>query len=240
MGALFIASVSVLTSCKDYDDDIKDVNESVATLRTDLQKQIDALQEAQKTCCDGVKARLDAAEAALDALKGSVSETDMNAAIQAAINGYDEEVAKNFDAKVLAAVTEYVNAQAAAAAATAKSEALQDAKDYADDLMKKLNFGDKQGAEAFAELAAQFATLSGKVSGIDEALNKVGGINSRLEAVEGAIQNLDVQKAASEAFEAAMKEKFGENFDYAKLKEIVAGYDEQLKQALKQPAITLP
>ena len=64
MGALFIASVSVFTSCKDYDEDIQNLQQQVDGLKSDLNSQIATLDAAQKKCasdCATAQAALDQA-----------------------------------------------------------------------------------------------------------------------------------------------------------------------------------
>ncbi|MBQ3362120.1 MAG: hypothetical protein IJG46_08300, partial [Prevotella sp.] len=61
MGALFIASVSVFTSCKDYDEDIQNLQTQVDGLKSDLNKRIDDLTAKQEQCksdCAAAKAAL--------------------------------------------------------------------------------------------------------------------------------------------------------------------------------------
>mgnify|MGYP000891725389 CR=1 FL=1 len=48
MGAFFIASMSMFTSCKDYDDDIKSNANDIAALKTQLKTLEAALEKAKQ------------------------------------------------------------------------------------------------------------------------------------------------------------------------------------------------
>ena len=92
-GALLIASVGTFVSCKDYDDDINNLQEQInkAALREEVTSQLTSLSNALSTAIDNVKGAADnaktAADAALDAANaaqttadGKVSKTDYEAA----------------------------------------------------------------------------------------------------------------------------------------------------------------
>ena len=88
MGALFIASVSVFTSCKDYDEDIQNIQQQVDGLKSDLNSQIATLKAAQEKCasdCAAAQAALDQAIKNLESTKAN--KDDVNKAIQDAIAG---------------------------------------------------------------------------------------------------------------------------------------------------------
>ena len=53
MGAFFIASMSMFTSCKDYDDDIKSNANDIAALKTQLKTLEAALEKSKAGCCYG-------------------------------------------------------------------------------------------------------------------------------------------------------------------------------------------
>jgi hypothetical protein len=109
MGAFFIASMSMFTSCKDYDDDIND-----------LQAQID--KAALKTDLDNLSSTLT-----------SVKTTADNALAQATANKADVQAAKDAATQAAAQVAEAVKqaSDASTAATTAKTVA-EEAKKAAD------------------------------------------------------------------------------------------------------------
>lgn len=120
-GALMVASTGTFTSCKDYDDDIKDLQEQIdkkasieemkaqlATVQTDLQtaKQSaeaaktsaqEALKAAQEAKDEAAKAKAEAALIAAEAKAEAIAAAEakvktMQAELEKAINGKLEEV----------------------------------------------------------------------------------------------------------------------------------------------------
>ena len=229
MGAMFIASVSVLTSCKDYDDDINALQSQVDGLKTELNNRISELDAAQKACkaeCQTAQANLDAAIKALEAK--AATKDELKTAIAAAL-GDAEAKAKELDAEVLAAAKDYADKAAAAAAATAKKEAIDAAKEYADGLYadldaKKVNVADY--VVKMQELDATIAALTGRLENVEDAVS----------ANTAAITQLKTQVAALEAFDEQVKKDFeGVN---TKIDEVKAAIEEQ-KKALEAQKTSL-
>ena len=156
MGALTVASVSTMTSCKDYDDDINKV-ETIAdannALIKKLQEQTTALQTALTT-----------AQSTADAAKTAAAEA-ATAAKNAQATG-DEALAK---AKTAEAAAE----AAKAAAAEAKKAAIEEATKQVKELKNQVDAALDQKLDV-AVFNDAVTKLEGTIAGIDETLNKLG------------------------------------------------------------------
>ena len=186
MGALFIASVSVFTSCKDYDEDIQNLQQQVDGLKSDLNSQIATLDAAQKKCasdCATAQAALDQAIKNLESTKAN--KADVDKAIEDAIKGAkaDNDALKTELQKYAA---DYADAAAAKAAAAAKEEAIAEAKKYAEQLCD--------------ELDAKKVDLVEYTAKVQELQNSIKAVSDDLAAYKAE------QKSAWEANDEALKE----------------------------------
>lgn len=223
MGALFIASVSVFTSCKDYDDDIKGLETRVGDLEKSLNEQIAALNAVQAECkanCEATATRVAAAEAAL---KAKADQDAVDKAIAAAIAGYQAD-----DVKYLAEAKEYAAAQAADAAAKAQAAAIEEAKKLAEDL--KAQIATKVGTEDFNKAVAE---LTQKIEAVDPKLNKLtedfDALKSAVDANGIAVNEIKTQIAALETFKAEVEKDFpGVKADVATALEKLAAQEKAL------------
>lgn len=86
LGTLLVTSIGTFTSCKDYDDDIKGLQEQIdknGSTVSDLQNQLTTLKvaaEAAKTAADAAKAAATAAQTAANAAKASGDQAKIDAA----------------------------------------------------------------------------------------------------------------------------------------------------------------
>ena len=148
-GALFLGvSGTTFTGCKDYDDDIDSLKEKDSNLESvisALKTQVSTLETALETAQSAASAAQNAAEIAQKA--ASTAQTAADKAMAEA------EAAKSL---------------ATSAAATAKAEAIKEAKEYAESLIA--NLASKGDIEAVVN---DLNELSSKVSGIDLALNNL-------------------------------------------------------------------
>ncbi|MCR5129883.1 MAG: hypothetical protein K6C10_00270 [Prevotella sp.] len=230
MGAMFIASVSVLTSCKDYDDDITGLQSQVDALKTELNTKVSALEAAQAACkseCQTAQANLDAAIKALEAK--AATKDELNAAVAAALTSA-KETAEGLDAEVLAAAKAYADAAAEKAAATAKAEAIAEAKAYADGLYADLD-AKKVDVATYAakmqELDATIAALTGRVEAVE---GDVEELKNAVSANAQAIAEMKLQIAALQAFDEQVKKDFADvNTEIANVKKAL----EEQKNALE-------
>lgn len=166
MGALFIASVSVFTSCKDYDEDIQNLQQQVDGLKSDLNSQIATLDAAQKKCasdCATAQAALDQAIKNLESTKAN--KADVDKAIEDAIKGAkaDNDALKTELQKYAA---DYADAAAAKAAAAAKEEAIKEAVAQAKALVDAL---DAKKVD-LVEFTAKVQELQNSIKAVDDAL----------------------------------------------------------------------
>ena len=222
MGAFFLLSMSMFTSCKDYDDDI---NANKAAI-TELQEQLKTLQAAQ----DALKASVDAAAAtyatkvelkAVDDAVKALSEQlagyvtlqqldEAKAAVQAAI-----EAAGKKSADDLAAVKDELSKQIAAI----------------DPALDKINTALKE--ETSAREAAD-KNIQSQLDALDALVKSLtGGSSEVITNIKNDITNLtntkaDITKVNEVADEVAKKldaSKFTEfqNGDFAALRKAVEG-----------------
>ena len=178
MGAFFIASMSMFTSCKDYDDDINDLQAQIdkAALKTDLDNLSSTLTSV-KTTADNALAQATANKADVQAAKDAATQ----AAAQVA-----EAVKQASDASTAATTAKTVADEAkkaADAAAADASEALKQAaansalagelqkavKTMQDEYAKYAETNDAQ----LKELAANVKKFKAAVSGIWSAVSNV-------------------------------------------------------------------
>ena len=163
-GALLAASAGTFTSCKDYDDDIKGLQEQIdksGSTITDLQSQLTTL-----------KAAADAAQATADAAKTAAAEA--KTAADAAKAAGDDAAVKAAEAKVLAE-------EAKAAAATAKAEAIEE-------VTKQVTALKTLMEQALAEKVDQsvfdaaILAVNAQIKAIDENLSKLAGTVEGIDA----------------------------------------------------------
>jgi len=159
-GALLATTTGTFTSCKDYDDDIKGLQEQIdkkgATMET-IANQLKTLESA-----------LDAAKTTADAAKDAAAKAQ--AAADAAKSAGDAALAKAKEAEAKAQT-------AIAAAATAKTEAIEAAK--AEIATLKTLLEEKIAGKVSQDVYdAAVAALGGRIDGIQEGLNtlKTGAV----------------------------------------------------------------
>ena len=217
MGALFIASVSVFTSCKDYDDDIQNLQGQVDGLKSDLNNQIASLKAAQEQCkadCAAAQAALDQAIKNLESTKAN--KDDVNKAIEAAIKGaQDANDALEGSLKKYAA--DYADAAAEKAAAAAKKDALDAVEALATELRAKLDT-----KVDLVEFAAAVKDLNDKIAGIDGRLTKVEEALGAVGANTAAIEQMKLQIDALEKFDQQVTKDFeGVNTEITNVKKAI-------------------
>ena len=218
MGALFIASVSVFTSCKDYDEDIQNLQQQVDGLKSDLNSQVATLKAAQEKCasdCAAAQAALDQAIKNLESTKAN--KADVDKAIQDAIAGAkaDNDALKTELQKYAA---DYADAAAAKAAAAAKEEAIKEAVAQAQKLVDAL---DAKKVD-LVEFTAAVKDLNDKIAGIDARLVKVEEALTAVGANTAAIEQMKIQIAALEKFDQQVTKDFeGVNTEIGNVKKAI-------------------
>lgn len=164
-------------SCKDYDDDITEINTTTDGLAQQLKDLNAALQTANADAA-AAKAAADAAKAAADA-----ASDDATKAIEAA---------------------NAAAAEANAAAAEAKAEALKEVIAQAEALQKQINANanlTKENAEAIAALAGRINGIEQGLANIDltdinkqlgEQANLIAEANKQIQAIQTQIKALEI------------------------------------------------
>ena len=209
MGALTIASVSTFTSCKDYDDDIDNLQSQID--KAGLQSDIDALKTQLQDAASTASAAKTTAETALAKANDAAVKEDVEKAIEAV-----ETTANKAANDVATAIGDAANAQTVAdgaqKAADAAAKAAKDAQDQADKAVKdaaaalsKANAAAKQ--EDFVKALERIGNLeTSRVTAdkLDEKLNQlkeellgadgdketIGSLTVKVNAYKGAVDEL--------------------------------------------------
>ena len=163
MGALTIASVSTFTSCKDYDDDIDNLQSQID--KAGLQSDIDALKTQLQDAASTASAAKTTAESALAKANDAAVKADVEKAIQKV-----EVTANKAATDVATAISNAANAQTTAdgaqKAADAAAKAAKDAQKQADQAVKD------------AAAAATTANAAAKQADFEKALVRIGNLET--------------------------------------------------------------
>lgn len=163
MGALTIASVSTFTSCKDYDDDIDNLQSQID--KAGLQSDIDALKTQLQDAASTASAAKTTAESALAKANDAAVKADVEKAIQKV-----EVTANKAATNVATAISNAANAQTTAdgaqKAADAAAKAAKDAQKQADQAVKD------------AAAAATTANAAAKQADFEKALERIGNLET--------------------------------------------------------------
>ena len=163
MGALTIASVSTFTSCKDYDDDIDNLQSQID--KAGLQSDIDALKTQLQDAASTASAAKTTAESALAKANDAAVKADVEKAIKAV-----EATANKAADDVATAISNAANAQTTAdgaqKAADAAAKAAKTAQDQADKAVKD------------AAAAATIANAAAKQADFVKALERIGNLET--------------------------------------------------------------
>jgi len=199
VAALF-ASTSVFTSCKDYDDDIKNLQEQINARA--MQTDLESLRSSLTSQLETVKQSLDTKDAEL----------------QKAIQQLQSDLSTKANASDLNALNSKVELQAAAIeklvssidALTAKDAALQTQIDAINAALDE--YAKKKDLE---ELAAKYTALKGDFDkAVEELTAKIGAVEATAKANGIAIaavqENLKKQQEAFDAYKTAMDKRLAE------------------------------
>ena len=163
MGALTIASVSTFTSCKDYDDDIDNLQSQID--KAGLQSDIDALKTQLQDAASTASAAKTTAESALAKANDAAVKADVEKAIKAV-----ETTANKAATDVATAISNAANAQTTAdgaqKAADAAAKAAKAAQDQADQAVKD------------AAAAAATSNAAAKQADFVKALERIGNLET--------------------------------------------------------------
>lgn len=207
MGAMVIASVSMFTSCKDYDDDINKLQTQIdAITAQNLQSQLTTLQSSLQ------KAQSDATAAESKAKEALAAAEAAAAAANAEGGAADAAAAAQTTADAAKAAAEAAEAAAAAAAKQETVDALEDAiKDIKAILDGKVSTADYEKDQEAVKKAIEDAIkgVEAKIAAINEGLVTLDDVKKLLAdegiATNAVVQNLSNQIDALNAFKAKME-----------------------------------
>ena len=212
-GALLTASTSGLTSCKDYDDDISNLQGQIDKLATadqlsakvsEMQAAISAAQSAAEAKAAAAQTVADAAKAAAGdaaaAAKAAQSTADAAAAAAAEVQKAADKAIADLEAK--AATKDELKAAADAAAAAVKAIEVSHAADKAA-IEKAIADGLKEVKDEIAKTNEKLAALAARLDEVDKKL-------AALEAGEGQEEKLKEIQAEVEAVSDELKAIIGE------------------------------
>ena len=200
-GALLTASTSGLTSCKDYDDDISNLQSQIDKLATveqlqskasELQAAISAAQSAAESKAAAAETVAKAAQSAADAAATAASKAQSTAdgASQAAKDAAAAAAAANEVGKAAQAAVDKLAAEAATKAELEAAAAA--AKTYVDSVKDAIE----------AAHAADKATIEKAIAdGLDEVKAEIAKTNEALAALDARVKAAEDKLAAIEAGE---------------------------------------
>ena len=212
-GALLTASTSGLTSCKDYDDDISNLQSQIDKLATadqlsakvsEMQAAISAAQSAAESKAAAAQTVADAAKAAAADAAAAASKAQGTADAAAAAAAEVQKAADKAIADLEAKAATKADLEAAAQAAEAAVKEIQEA-----------HAADKAAIEAaIAEgldaVKAEIAATNEKLAGLATRLDAVEDKLAALEAGEGQEETLKAIQAEVEAVSDELKAIIGE------------------------------
>ena len=210
-GALLFASAGTFTSCKDYDDDIKNLQEQIDSQKTDLESKVTAmettvsnLQSAQTSLESEIASVKSDAEAAALAAQNTAIETakaeleaakaELQAAIEAGASASEEAIAEAAAAaeKVMAEVSGRVDALESFQATT--EEALKNLQAANETLLTNITTLETEVANQLKEQGQRLTALEAQVAALEEykASDEVAtkGNAAQIEQILKDLENL--------------------------------------------------
>ena len=213
-GALLTASTSGLTSCKDYDDDISNLQGQIDKLATaeQLNNKVSEMQSAIAAAKSDAEAKAAAAQTVADAAKAAAA--DAAAAAAKAQGGADAAAKAAAAAQTVAEAAQKAVADLEAKAATkAELEAAKTAMTSIVEGIQKDHATDKAAIEK--SISDTKAALEAQIKANTEALGKLDGrlaeVEKKLKAIEegeGEI-SLESLKLEIEAIDKELKDIIG-------------------------------
>lgn len=195
MGAFFIASMSMFTSCKDYDDDLNNHESQIK----ELQAQIAALQGAGyakttelQTAKADLDARITALNSTIESLRASIPTVPSGLATQDWVAAQQYALQKD--------LSDAVSRLAAVEALTSQIATINTSIDaLKDQLNSKANQSDlNKVVSDISTIDATLITLAGKIEGVEAA-------DAKLEsAIATANNNIEKQQALIDELQKAL------------------------------------
>jgi hypothetical protein len=215
-GALFIASTSVFVSCKDYDDDISNLQKQIdqAALKSELTALQSQLNDASTNASAAMKnleeklTKQFADQAAEQAAQQAASNADLQKQIDA-VKAAADEAAKELAAKIEAAAKAAADAQAAAD--KAQQSADQAAKEAAEIAKAAKEAAEQAVAEAVKNLNEQNAALAKQLEQLGNQMKEyvtATELNKQIEELKNQIAHMDGASEVTAAYRAAVDELY--------------------------------
>ena len=221
-GALMVTSTGTFVSCKDYDDDIENLQGQVDATKSDLatkvsalESSISSLQSAQSSLDSKIASTKDAAEkAALEAQKAAIAaaKADLEAAVAELKSAHDADIAE---------------VEAAIATIKGNVEALQAFQGTTEETLDALATADEKLAGALTELEADVVANATAIGKLEAA------IDAQIKALEAYEASNDEAVAANKTAIDAVAA------DLKKLQDTVAGLKIADPEGLEEAAAAI-
>jgi len=221
-GALMVTSTGTFVSCKDYDDDIENLQGQVDATKSDLatkvsalESSISSLQSAQSSLDSKIASTKDAAEkAALEAQKAAIAaaKADLEAAVAELKSAHDADIAE---------------VEAAIATIKGNVEALQAFQGTTEETLEALAAADEKLAGALTELEADVVANATAIGKLEAA------IDAQIKALEAYEASNDEAVAANKTAIDAVAA------DLKKLQDTVAGLKIADPEGLEEAAAAI-
>ena len=214
MGVFTLASMSMFVSCKDYDDDINDLDAKQQEMLTQLKTLQETVANNQTSVASQIEAAQKTANDALTAAQQAGADvTDLKSYVDEAVAAAEEAGKAAADAAMKEAETANTNAGNAQAAAEAAAEAAKTAQTAADKAMEKA----LEALEA-AQSGATSEAVDKALADAKSALDKCANLDERLGALEALAEGIPA--LIEQVENAATKDELNA------LKNVVDGYQE--------------
>ena len=221
-GALMVTSTGTFVSCKDYDDDIENLQGQVDATKSDLatkvsalESSISSLQSAQSSLDSKIASTKDAAEkAALEAQAAAIAaaKADLEAAVAELKSAHDADIAE---------------VEAAIATIKGNVEALQAFQGTTEETLEALAAADEKLAGALTELEADVVANATAIGKLEAA------IDAQIKALEAYEASNDEAVAANKTAIDAVAA------DLKKLQDTVAGLKIADPEGLEEAAAAI-
>ena len=199
-GALMVSSTGTFVSCKDYDDDIKDLQEQIDKQKTDLSDKVTAIESSiasLQTAQAGLEGKIaevkDAAEkAALEAQKTAIAAAaEELAGVKAELEAAITKLQTATDEEIQAVKGDITEIEASIAEVNGKINALQAFQATTEETLAAL-------ADADTKLAGTLTALDAEVKANKVAIGKnEAAIDAQKKALEAYILSNDEAVAAN-------------------------------------------
>jgi len=211
-GALFIASTSVFVSCKDYDDDISNLQTQIdkAALKSELtalQTQLNNASTNAEAAMKNLEEKL-AKQFAEQAAEQAASNADLQKQIDA-VKAAADAAAKDLAAKIEAAAKAAADAQAAAD--KAQQSADQAAQEAAEIAKAAKEAAEQAVKEAVEKLNAENAALAKQLEQLGNQMKEyvtATELNKQIEELKTQIAHIDGAAEVTAAYRAAVDELY--------------------------------